>query len=76
MLVTMDYDFTNVLRYPPHQTSGIVVINLPGRTSITLLKNLVTSMLNMISVEGIRGKLWIVEPGRIREHESESGKEK
>lgn len=76
VLVTMDYDFTNVLRYPPHQTSGIVVINLPGRTSITLLKNLVTSMLNMISVEGIRGKLWIVEPGRIREHESESGKEK
>ena len=34
VLVTRDYDFTNVLRYPPHHTSRIVVIDLPGRTSI------------------------------------------
>jgi predicted nuclease of predicted toxin-antitoxin system len=69
VLVTMDYDFSNVLRYPPHQTSGIVVINAPGRASIMLLKNIITLMLDAISVERVRGRLWIVEPGRIREHE-------
>lgn len=69
VLVTMDYDFSNVLRYPPQQTSGIVVINAPGRVSLPSLKNIVALMLNAISDERVRGKLWIVEPGRIREHE-------
>jgi hypothetical protein len=34
-----------------------------------LLKNIITLMLDAISVERVRGRLWIVEPGRIREHE-------
>jgi predicted nuclease of predicted toxin-antitoxin system len=73
VLVTMDYDFSNVLRYPPHQTSGIIVINAPGRASLPLLKNIVALMLNAVSDNRIRGKLWIVEPGRIREHEPAPG---
>ena len=28
--VTMDHDFGNVFSYPPHDASGIAVINPPG----------------------------------------------
>ena len=70
VLVTMDHDFGNVLSYPPEKTSGIAVINPPGRASLELLRLLVLTMLEALKSRDIRGRLWIIEPGRIREHES------
>lgn len=71
VLVTMDHDFGNVLLYPPQQTSGIVVLNPHGRTSREGLRLLVETLLVGVEQKAIRGKLWIVEPTRIREHEHE-----
>jgi predicted nuclease of predicted toxin-antitoxin system len=70
ILVTNDHDFGNVLVYPPENTAGIVVLNPPGRVSLRLLRRLVLSLLEGLSREDIRNRLWIVEPGRIREHQS------
>jgi predicted nuclease of predicted toxin-antitoxin system len=70
VLVTNDHDFGNVLVYPPHDTAGIAVLNPPGRVSPQLLRRLVMAFLEVLSREDIEGKLWIVEPGRIREHQS------
>jgi predicted nuclease of predicted toxin-antitoxin system len=69
ILVTMDRDFNNVLRYPPGQMSGIAVISPPGRASRALLRAVVEAFVEELQKKTIRGKLWTVEPGRIREHE-------
>jgi predicted nuclease of predicted toxin-antitoxin system len=69
ILITMDRDFSNVLRYPPGQTAGIAVISPPGKASRALLRALVETFIEELQKKTIRGKLWIVEPGRIREHE-------
>lgn len=71
ILVTMDHDFGNVLIYPPGRTAGIAVLNPPGTVSRTLLRDLAEALLVALEQRSIRGKLWIVEPSRIREHESE-----
>ena len=69
ILVTMDRDFSNVLRYPPDQTAGIAVINPPGKVSRTFLRAMVEAFVEELQKKTIRGKLWTVEPSRIREHE-------
>jgi predicted nuclease of predicted toxin-antitoxin system len=69
ILVTMDHDFNNVLRYPPEQTAGIAVISPPGKVSRTFLRAMVEAFVEELQKKTIRGKLWTVEPGRIREHE-------
>ena len=71
VLVTMDHDFGNVLLYPPQQASGILIIHPPGKASLGLLQSLIRQSLTVLEREPIRGRLWIVEPGRIREHEPE-----
>ncbi len=70
ILVTNDHDFGNVLVYPPEDTAGIVVLNPPGRVSMGLLRRLVIAFLEALAREDVYRKLWIVEPGRIREHQS------
>jgi predicted nuclease of predicted toxin-antitoxin system len=71
ILVTNDHDFGNVLVYPPERTAGIVVLNPPGRVSLRLLRQLILVLLEALAGKDIDRKLWIVEPGRIREHQSD-----
>ena len=68
VLVTLDRDFTNVLIYPPEATAGVAVVQLGKRISRTLLASAIESFLTACEQKLIRGKLWIIEPGRIREH--------
>lgn len=70
IFVTMDHDFGNVVAYPPESTCGIVVINPPGTVSRRMLAVLLEALLAACEEHQLRGKLWIVEPGRIREHQS------
>lgn len=71
VLVTLDRDFTNILLYPPEGTAGVAVIQPGRRASRQLLAMMVDSFLAACEKQLIRGKLWIVEPGRIREHKTE-----
>lgn len=68
-LVTMDHDFGNVLAYRHEEAAGVAVINPPGRASLPLLRLLIRTLLEAVKQNEIRGRLWIVEPDRIREHE-------
>ncbi|MCE5230373.1 DUF5615 family PIN-like protein [bacterium] len=65
-LVTLDLDFSNPLRFPPALTAGIVVLR-PYRSILPLIQTSVASLLDALKARSIDGKLWIVEPGRIRE---------
>lgn len=74
-LVTLDLDFSDVIRFPPTQTSGIVVIRVPQNPSLALLEQLVRQFLQALTQMPIEKKLWIVEIARIRVHESEEDTE-
>ena len=71
-LVTLDLDFADVTRFPPNATSGIVVIRTPRNPSIVLLEQLVRQFLQALAQMPVERKLWIVEVGRIRIHQSEA----
>jgi predicted nuclease of predicted toxin-antitoxin system len=44
-LVTLDLDFADVLRFPPFETNGIVVIRVPVGPSLELLMRLARQFL-------------------------------
>ena len=73
-LVTLDLDFADVTRFPPTSASGIVVIRIPRNPSFALLEQLVRQFLQALTQMPVEKKLWIVEVGRIRIHQSEAGK--
>jgi len=74
-LVTFDLDFADVTRFPPAQTNGIVVIRVPRNPSLSLLELLARQLLRAITQMSVEKKLWIVEIGRIRIHQSEKDEE-
>lgn len=73
-LVTLDLDFADVTCFPSNATSGIVVIRTPRNPGIALLEQLVRQFLQALAQMPVERKLWIVEVGRIRIHQSEAEK--
>jgi predicted nuclease of predicted toxin-antitoxin system len=72
-LVTLDLDFANVFHFPPDKTNGIVVIRMPKNPSITTLKQLIRQFLHALEDMSVEKRLWIIEMGRIRIHQSKIG---
>lgn len=68
ILVSLDKDFANVLRFPPQGTPGLVVLRGPDDLLPTL-RILIQTLVQALSSDSPAGKLWIVEPGRLRVHE-------
>lgn len=71
-LITADEDFAQILSYPPEQYAGIVVLRHPQPT-LQRLEELVRQVVVALKNETLAGRLWIVEPGRIRIHEPAAG---
>lgn len=67
-LVTLDLDFAQTTVYPPAAYPGIIVLRHPKPTLNGML-SLVRQVVTMLQRESPRGRLWIVEPGRVRIHE-------
>ncbi|MBI5486248.1 MAG: hypothetical protein HY905_02830 [Deltaproteobacteria bacterium] len=67
-LVSLDLDFANPLRFPPGGTAGIVVVRVP-RPLLSLIEETLRAALPRLRQETLAGRLWIVEPGRIRLYE-------
>jgi predicted nuclease of predicted toxin-antitoxin system len=68
-LVTLDTDFCNILRFPYDKSEGIIVLRPYGTLTPFLLKEMVGGMVRALAENEVKGKLWIIEPGRIRIHE-------
>jgi predicted nuclease of predicted toxin-antitoxin system len=64
-LVTLDLDFANPFRFPPEPTAGILVIR-PPRPVLPAIRATLLSVLGDLVSRPLAGKLWIVEPGRVR----------
>jgi predicted nuclease of predicted toxin-antitoxin system len=74
VLVTLDMDFADPLRFPPVSGSGIMVLR-PQRNTLALIRETLSSALPALERDQIEGALWIVEPGRVRVHRPEDDEE-
>ena len=68
VLVTLDLDFSNVLRFPPERYSGIAVLRVPHPIELDTIQERVQVLLKASVREDLSGKLWIIERDRIREY--------
>jgi predicted nuclease of predicted toxin-antitoxin system len=71
-LVTLDLDFSNPLRFPPGNYSGIAVLRLPAPANYGELLAATKTLTKALESEPLPGKLWIVEIGRIRVYRPET----
>jgi predicted nuclease of predicted toxin-antitoxin system len=69
-LITLDHDFGHVLRFPPDRSSGIVVLEVTPRAETDTVLARISDLLAVLKERELGKELWIVEPGRIRIHQS------
>ncbi len=67
ILVSLDLDFSNTIRFPPQGTMGLVVLRGPDQL-FPAMRVLVETLIDALDRESPAGRLWIVEPGRLRIH--------
>ena len=67
VLITLDLDFADPLRFPPAGGPGIMVLR-PRRNTLAMIRATLTAGLPALEWNRIEGALWIVEPDRIRVH--------
>lgn len=72
VLVTLDRDLGQVLRFPPAASAGIIVIEAGPRVSLPGLLERARELLAALERHSPERALWIVEPGRVRTHLSET----
>ena len=64
-LLTLDIDFAQTTAYPPDKYHGIIVLRHPEPT-LKRMFTLIQQVAAFLERESPDGRLWIVEPGRIR----------
>jgi predicted nuclease of predicted toxin-antitoxin system len=64
-IVTLDLDFASVIRFPPDETAGIIVLR-PRNPLIHLVQEIVDTLVTLLETRSPAGRLWIVEPNRVR----------
>ena len=67
-LVTLDVGFGQVLDFPPKEYAGLVILR-HSRPTLASMRDLVRQLAVAIEAESPVGKLWILEPGRLRIHQ-------
>lgn len=67
VLITLDVRFGNLLRFPCERTAGIAVLRMPESAGHALIQSFAATLTAALAARPIEGRLWIVEPGRIRE---------
>lgn len=68
LLVTLDLDFANPFRFDPAPTAGIAVIRVPTMPGLRDLEAGIRLLIAKLETSEVRGRLWIVARGRIREY--------
>lgn len=69
VLITLDHDFGQVLRFRPENSNGIVILELPPRATPDAVENRLRDFLAVLQTRPLEKELWIVEPGRVRIHQ-------
>ncbi len=69
-LVTLDLHFSNILRFDPVKSAGLVVLRGPDDL-LSTTRVLIETLISGLERADPKGQLWIIEPERIRIHENE-----
>jgi hypothetical protein len=67
-LVTLDLDFANPVRFPPDRYPGLAVLRWPRTHGPSGLGQSLETLVAGLKDGDLAGRLWIVEPGRIRKY--------
>jgi predicted nuclease of predicted toxin-antitoxin system len=65
VLLTLDADFANVLRYPPAETPGVVRLRLHPATE-DAIDEMLKGAIPRVAEVSVRGKLVVVDEHKIR----------
>ena len=65
VLVTLDADFANVLRYPPSETPGVIRLRLHPPTDKAIARTLLSLTARLTNTD-LKGKLVVVDERKIR----------
>jgi len=66
VLFSGDWDFANILTFPPQEYYGIVILDFPNEVSPRFIARETRKALSKIPFNKFRGNLIIIEAGRIR----------
>ncbi len=72
-LVTLDFDFGHAALFPPENAAGIIILMCRGRISPDAIRRRVAEFSKVLETDSPKGRLWIVEPGRVRIREPKTG---
>lgn len=67
VLVSLDRDFTNTLRFPPARYAGIIVLRMPEPLRREGIESALRRVTVLASTRDPKQRLWIVTTDRIRE---------
>ena len=65
ILVTLDKGFADIRAYPPEEFPGMMVLSV-NRQDKPYLLDVFFNALQIFDTEPIKGRLWIIEPSRVR----------
>jgi len=65
VLITADLDLSDIRQYPPEESAGFIVLRLPQQTQPNQMA-LLRRIIPLLATTPLAGRLWIVEPGRVR----------
>ena len=71
-LVSLDLEFGNPTVYNPSEYSGIAVIRIPPRASLSDLHDAIGTLVRGLSQSDIAGRLWVVQRGFIRVYQPDN----
>ena len=74
-LVTLDLEFGNPLVFNPADHEGIAVLRLPSKPTPEDLLRAMRTLIGGLARKEVRGKLWIVQRGKIREYQARENEE-
>ena len=67
-LVTLDFDFSNPIQFPPDKYAGIVVLKLPKDHAVNDILDCLRALVCAVDPSDLAGKLRVVSKTRIREY--------
>ncbi|MBO6574753.1 MAG: DUF5615 family PIN-like protein [Rhodothermales bacterium] len=65
VLVTLDLDFADIRRYPPHETPGTIVLRA-GRQSLRRLRRMCSFASERMTRFDPSGQLWVIDSTGLR----------
>jgi predicted nuclease of predicted toxin-antitoxin system len=71
-LVTLDLDFGHSALFPPEKAAGIILLICRGPMSPEAIRRRIAELSKVLESDSPEGRLWIVEPGRVRIREAKS----